>query len=855
MSISPKSKTLIIVESPTKARTIERFLDGEYDVVASNGHVRDLPAKNTEVPKEQRYKVVGVDVDKDFAPVYVVPDRKQRDVTQLKAAAKDATRILLATDEDREGESIGWHVLQLIKPKKGIPVERIVFHEVTKEAIQQALQNPRSVDNDLVRAQEARRILDRLFGYSLSPLVGQKVQQGLSAGRVQSVAVRLCVLRERERMAHTSAAYWDLAATLDAGGTQVTVELYSVGGVQIADGNAFASDGTLKDPKRLWLKMEDVERLAERLDGHEPWTVTRVEKNPGTMKAPTPFTTSSLQIEANRKLNFSSSKTMSVAQRLFEGKDLGSERVGLITYHRTDSLSLSERAIEEARRLISSQYGAEYLPEKPRLYKTSAKGAQEAHEAIRPTSADRKPADIARFLDDDERRLYDLIWKRTVACQMKDAQVERTQVEVTADDCVFRASGKRIVFPGFLRAYVEGADDPNAELGDKEKILPAMSESQVLKFVSLEMLDHATKPPARYTEASLVKKLEEEGIGRPSTYASIIKTIQDRGYVYSESKALIPTFTAFAATQLLEERFPVLVDLKFTAHMEQELDDVAEGKISWTTPLKEFYFGENSNGIAERVTAAKADPTFPFVDLGGGITVRFGRKGPFLAKGPEGETITADVPDRVPPADLTTEKAEELLQARAEWKPDEGRSLGQDEEGAEMTLLVGRYGPYIKVASEKPRNVSLPKDVNPEDIDEDLARKFAKLPRTVGKSEGEDIVAAIGPYGPYLKRGKDYRNLDTWAELLDIDLEKAEAIYAQPKAVRGAAKSELRDLGGGVRVMKGRYGPYVTDGHTNATLPKGIEPGEIELDAALALLEKKKSAGPAKPKKFRRKSS
>ncbi len=855
MSTNSKSKTLIIVESPTKARTIERFLEGEYSVVASNGHVRDLPTKNTEVPKEQRYKVVGVDVDKDFAPVYVVPDRKQRDVAQLKAAAKDATRILLATDEDREGESIGWHVLQLIKPKKGIPVERIVFHEVTKEAIRAALLNPRSVDTDLVRAQEARRILDRLFGYSLSPLVGQKVQQGLSAGRVQSVAVRLCVIRERERMAFVPAGYWDLSADLDAGGTAVTVELYSVGGIPIADGNAFAADGTLKDPKRLWLKQEDVARLAQKLDGHEPWTVSRIEKSPGTMKAPTPFTTSSLQIEANRKLNFSSSRTMSVAQRLFEGKDLGSERVGLITYHRTDSLSLSERAVSEARKLIESQYGAEYLPDKPRLYRTSAKGAQEAHEAIRPTSADRKPADIARFLDDDERRLYDLIWKRTVACQMKDAQVERTQVDVTADDCVFRASGKRIVFPGFLRAYVEGADDPNAELGDKEKILPAMSERQVLKLVSLDILAHTTKPPARYTEASLVKKLEEEGIGRPSTYASIIKTIQDRGYVNSESKALIPTFTAFAATQLLEDRFPELVDLKFTAHMEQELDDVAEGKIPWTTPLKEFYFGEDSNGIAERVTAAKNEAPFQFVDLGGGVTVRFGRKGPFLAKGPEGETVTADVPEGVPPADLTVEKVEELLRARADWTPDEGRALGTDEQGNAMVLLVGRYGPYIKIESPKPRNVSLPKDIDTNEIDEQLARKLATLPRKLGTSQGEEVTAAIGPYGPYVKRGKDYRNLDSWRDTLALDLERAEAIFAQPKVGRAAGKSELKDLGGGVKVMQGRYGPYVTDGETNATLPKGTDPLDLDADTASELLAKKRAAGPAKPRKFRRKKA
>ena len=847
------SKTLIIVESPTKARTIERFLGSEYEVIASNGHVRDLPAKNSEAPEGKRFKVVGVDVENNFEPVYVIPDRKGKSVDLLKRAAKDAESILLATDEDREGESIGWHVLQLIKPKKGTAIARIVFHEITKGAIEEALKSPRQVDEDLVRAQEARRILDRLFGYTLSPLVGLKIQQGLSAGRVQSVAVRLTVMRERERMKFNPAIYWDLKANVKAAEGAFETELHSVGGRPIADGNAFSPQGELQDSKRLWLKADEASALAKKLEVHKPWTVTRVDKSPGTTKAPTPFTTSSLQIEANRKLNFTSSKTMAVAQRLFEGKDIGSEQVGLITYHRTDSLSLSPSAIDEARKLIARQYGNEYVPDKARVYKTSAKGAQEAHEAIRPTSLGRLPADIAKYLDNDERRLYDLIWKRMMACQMKDAQIERTQVDVTADDCIFRASGKRIVFPGFLRAYVEGADDPSAELGDKEKVLPPLSVGDVLDLLSLGAFEHSTKPPARYTEATLVKKLEDEGIGRPSTYASIIKTIIDRGYVFVESKALVPTFQAFAATSLLEERFPDLVDLKFTAHMEQELDQVAEGKSKWTDVLKEFFYGEGTDGIWNRVAVAKKEAEYPTVDLGGGILVRFGRKGPFLSKGPEGDTITADVPENVPPADLTTERAEEILKARLEWTPDTGKQLGTDENGNTMSLVNGRFGPYIKVEidGDKPKNVSIPKDIDVEEIDENLARQFASMPKKIGEIEGDPVTVAIGKYGPYVQKGKEFRNPETWRELLTMDVDKAAALFAQPKTTKAR---QAKDLGEGIQLLAGRFGPYVTDGTINATIPKSIDPDSVDLEKAKELIEKKREAGPStRPKRIIRK--
>jgi DNA topoisomerase-1 len=844
MSKTDKSKTLIIVESPTKARTIERFLGEEYDVVASNGHVRDLPTKNSEVPQEHRHKVVGVDIENNFEPVYVIPDRKERNVSDLRKAARDADRILLATDEDREGESIGWHVLQLIKPRKATPIGRIVFHEITREAIERALQTPRQVDEDLVRAQEARRVLDRLFGYTLSPLVGLKVQQGLSAGRVQSVAVRLTVMRERERMGFVSAAYWDLKATVNSHGSSFDVELFKVGSETIADSSSFSAEGGLQAGNRLWLIEQDAIALVDRLRAVEPWKVEKVATSPGTLKAPPPFTTSSLQIEANRKLHFSSSKTMAVAQRLFEGKDIGSEQVGLITYHRTDSLSLSERAVDEARKLIASHYGPEYLPEKPRAFKTKAKGAQEAHEAIRPTSLERLPAQIASYLDNDERKLYELIWKRTMACQMSDARIERTQVEVRADDCLFRAAGKRIIFPGFLRAYVEGSDDPNAELGDKEAILPHLEPGQEVDLQELAPIEHVTKPPARYTEASLVKKLEDEGIGRPSTYASIIKTIQERGYVFQEGKALVPTFQAFAATQLLEDRFADLVDLKFTAHMEEELDAVAEGKTKWTDVLKEFYFGERTHGIAERVAAARTEAPYPTVDLGGGILVRFGRKGPFLSKGTDGETVTADVPEKIPPADLTVERAAEALQARSEWTPDTGRALGEDEEGNKMILTTGRYGPYIKIESGTPRNVSIPRDLPADEIDADTARLLAKLPRIVGSADGVEIAAAIGPHGPYIKRGKEYRSLENWREAATIDLESAVAKFAEPKPNRKAGSA--KDLGEGIQLLDGRYGPYVSDGETNATIPKGIEIAHLDLATAKDLLAKKKLAGPSK---------
>jgi DNA topoisomerase-1 len=545
---------------------------------------------------------------------------------------------------------------------------------------------------------------------------------------------------------------------------------------------------------------------------------------------------------------------MSVAQRLFEGKDIGSEQVGLITYHRTDSLSLSERAVEEARKQILTQYGSEFLPDKPRVYKTKAKGAQEAHEAIRPTSLERLPADMSKYLDSDERKLYDLIWKRTMASQMNDARIERTQVEVRADDCSFRAAGKRILFPGFLRAYVEGSDDPNAELGDKEAVLPELKEGQEVELKRLEPVEHATKPPARYTEASLVKKLEDEGIGRPSTYASIIKTIQDRGYVFQEGKALVPTFQAFAATQLLEDRFADLVDLKFTAHMEEELDQVAEGRTKWTDVLREFYFGERSDGIAERVAVARTEAPYPTVDLGGGILVRFGRKGPFLSRGADGEAITADVPEKVPPADLTTERASEVLQARVEWTPDPGKSIGTDADGNGMVLTSGRFGHYIKLESDPPRNVSIPKDLAPENVDEATARLLATLPRIVGDIDGVEVTAAIGPHGPYIKKGREYRSLDGWKDATDIDIETAKAKFAEPKTTKKAAAA--KDLGEGIKLLEGRYGPYVTDGETNATIPKGTDPATVDLTAAQELIAKKKAAGPTpKRGRFKRKKA
>lgn len=862
-------KTLVIVESPAKARTISRFLGSDYRVEASFGHVRDLPEKASDVPekfKGKKWGKLGVDVEGDFEPVYIVTADKKRHVTNLKDAAKSVDRLLLATDEDREGESISWHILELLKPKKSVDVQRIVFHEITPEAIKEALANPRSVDEALVKAQETRRILDRLYGYTISPLLWKKVGPKLSAGRVQSVAVRLVVMRERERREFVVSDYSSVTAELQSKDGSLKGRLHAVGKQTVATGASFGSDGTLESPNTTrWLKQGDARSLAEGLREESPWTATKVETKPGVENPPVPFMTSTLQQEANRKLGFSARQTMQVAQQLYEGIDIGSGAVGLITYMRTDSLALADRAVKDIRQHVTESYGAEYLPDKPKVYKSKAKNAQEAHEAVRPTEVSRTPASIKNKLTRDQFALYDLIWKRTLACQMKPAQVERTRIETTVvyqgDDHLFVSSGKRIAFPGFLRVYVEGSDDPEAELGDKETVLPEVKQGEVLKALSVTSEDHQTRPPARYTEASLVKKLEQEGVGRPSTYASIIGTIQDRGYVFKASGSLVPTFTAFAVTELLENNFDTLVDLQFTAKMEEELDDIADGERDPVKHLRDFYYGiDGEPGIVEKVDKQGPNIPYPMIPLGNDVVVRIGRNGPFIQRGDGGPGNTASIPEDLAPADLTLEKAEELLAARKEGPV----AVGTDPTtGRAVYHKKGRYCDYLEVEPEEgddstPKRVTLPPNFDPSSADAEHLALLLSYPRTIGKhpENGEDIVLALGRYGPYLTAGDKRANTGDWLESAKMDLDGAiKALEEGGTRGRSSKPEALKEFGkldgveGEVRLMSGRYGPYVTDGTTNATLPRGTDPDSLTPEQAVELIKAKAAAGPSKKRR------
>src|SRR5689334_10356992 len=677
------AKPLVIVESPAKAKTLGRFLGSKYRVEASYGHIRDLPESAAEVPKEIKEKEwgrLGVDVDSDFKPYYVVPNDKKKQVAHLKTALKDASEILLATDPDREGEAISWHLTQVLKPK--VPVRRIVFHEITEDAVKEALGNPSAVNEDLVRAQESRRILDRLYGYTLSPVLWKKVQTGLSAGRVQSVAVRLIVEREEERRAFRSAAYWDLEAKLRGEGREFVATLTRVDEKRIASGKDFdATTGALKNPNVRLLDEAAAGALVEAVRQNLPWQVTSVEAKPGVERPSPPFTTSTLTQEASRKLGFSTERTMQIAQRLFQGIDLGDGEMGLITYHRTDSTTLSDKALNESARVIKEMFGDEYY-DGARRYQTRVKNAQEAHEAIRPAAFNLAPSQIERVLDPDDFKLYDLIWKRTMASQMVDARVLRTTIEFTAkgaggEAAVFSASGKAIEFAGFRRAYVEGSDDPAAELEEQESILPQCKvgdrvdrEGTAVTLVDTEPKRHDTTPPARFTEASLIKELERLGIGRPSTYAPTIATIVRRGYVQRQNKALVPSFTAFAVTKLLREHFGDFVETDFTAEMEEDLDEISRGEREWIEFLRQFYFGDTKHrGLltAAEDGAEKAD--YPLLDLGTDeesgepVRIRIGRFGPFVQVGSGGPGRTASLPDEIPPADLTLERAMELVRA------------------------------------------------------------------------------------------------------------------------------------------------------------------------------------------------
>ncbi|MGW3561191.1 type I DNA topoisomerase [Streptomyces sp. NPDC000963] len=889
--MSPTSETahggrrLVIVESPAKAKTIKGYLGPGYVVEASVGHIRDLPSGAAEVPEKYTGEVrrLGVDVEHDFQPVYVVNADKKAQVRKLKELLAESDELYLATDEDREGEAIAWHLQEVLKPK--VPVHRMVFHEITKDAIQAAVANPRELNQRMVDAQETRRILDRLYGYEVSPVLWKKVMPRLSAGRVQSVATRLVVERERERIAFRSAEYWDLTGTFGTGRTgdasdpsSLVARLASVDGRRVAQGRDFGPDGRLKTANVLHLDEQNARALAAAL-ADTAFAVRSVESKPYRRSPYAPFRTTTLQQEASRKLGFGAKATMQVAQKLYEN--------GFITYMRTDSTILSDTAVSAARAQVTHLYGADYLPEKPRVYAGKVKNAQEAHEAIRP-SGDRFRTPAETGLTGDQFKLYELIWKRTVASQMKDATGNSVTVRIggrSSDgrDAEFSASGKTITFHGFMKAYVEGADDPNAELDDRERRLPQVAEGDPLTAEEITADGHATKPPARYTEASLVKELEEREIGRPSTYASIIGTILDRGYVFKKGTALVPSFLSFAVVNLLEKHFGRLVDYDFTARMEDDLDRIARGEAQAVPWLKRFYFGEGATsgeggaadagngdgdhlgGLKELVTDlgaidAREISSFP---VGNGIVLRVGRYGPYVERGEkdaEGHQ-RADVPDDLAPDELTVELAEELLA-----KPSGDFELGTDPaSGHQIVAKDGRYGPYVtEILPEgtpktgknavKPRTASLFKSMSLDTVTLEDALRLMSLPRVVGAdAEGVEITAQNGRYGPYLKKGTDSRSLTDEEQLFTITLDEALAIYAQPKQRgRAAAKPPLKELGTDpvsekpVVVKDGRFGPYVTDGETNATLRTGDSVETITPERGYELLAEKRAKAPAK---------
>ena len=899
---------LVIVESPAKARTIARFLGDDYVVESSVGHIRDLPARAAEVPetyKKEKWASLGVDVHNHFKPLYVVSANKKDHVRHLKAALKDASELYLATDEDREGEAIAWHLLEVLNPK--VPVKRMVFHEITPEAIQHAIDHPRELDRRLVDAQEARRIFDRLYGYEVSPVLWKKIQRGLSAGRVQSVAIRIVVERERERMAFNSAAYWDLEAafepTVGEDRRKFTGTLVSVDGTRVASGRDFDESGRLSREDVVVLDEAATVGLRDGLVD-QPVSVASVERKPYTRKPYAPFITSSLQVEAGRKLRFSSSQTMSLAQSLYQN--------GFITYMRTDSTTLSETALTAARNQIRERYGAAYLPDAPRQYTKKVKNAQEAHEAIRPAGDTfRTPEEVRNQLNTQEFRLYELIWQRTIASQMTDARGESVSVRLgaTTNDgrpVEFAASGRTIQFPGFLRAYVEASDE-GGEADDSEKVLPDLNEGDLVRTLEMEIKHHETQPPSRYTEASLVKRLEELGVGRPSTYAATISTILDRGYVRKKGSALVPSFTAFAVVTLLERHFADLVDYALTARMEDDLDRIARGDADAEPWLTRFYWGVNGvggldgsdggpEGGPDKMDGAGASANgdgeahhvernadaglkalvsdigdidardVNSIPLGADpdgvpIVARVGRYGPYLQRGED----TAGIPDDMAPDELTVERSLELLAA-----PSGDRELGvHPDTGLTVFLKAGRFGPYVQMGEHddetgmKPATSSLFSTMDPSTLTLDDAVRLLSLPRIVGvdPSDGEEISAQNGRYGPYIKKGNDSRTIESEEQLFTITLEDAQAIFAQPKMRRGqVAKPPLADLGPDpdsgrqIVVKEGRFGPYVTDGETNASLRKGDLPTELTLERAMELLAERRAAGPSKKKASARKA-
>lgn len=843
---------LVIVESPTKAKTIRKFLGRDYVVESCMGHIRDLPQSAKDIPekvKKEKWAQLGVNVDKNFEPLYCVPKDKLKVVKNLKDKLEDASELYLATDEDREGESISWHLLEVLKPK--VPTKRMVFHEITKEAIQKALKDTRQIDLNLVRAQEARRILDRLVGYTISPLLWKKVAYGLSAGRVQSVAVRLIAERELERVRFKKSAYWGVLAELSKDGVAFESRLQQYKNQRIATGKDFDGlTGQLTAGKDVLVLDEKLSaQLAQALKTGA-WTVSEVEEKPTFRKPAAPFITSTLQQESNRKLGLSSRETMQVAQKLYEQ--------GFITYMRTDSTFLSEEAIKASRDCIKSKYGNEYLTPQPRNYAAKkVKGAQEAHEAIRPAGN--------QFMDPDETgltgtqfRLYDMIWKRTIASQMVDARQKQVSAKIQVGEALFGASGMTIEFPGFLRAYVEGSDDPEADLAEREVRLPALKIKDAVKCAKLDPTSHETKPPARYTEASLVQTMEKEGIGRPSTYASVIGTIIDRGYVRKNGTALVPTFTAMIVSKLLSSYLTEYVDLGFTSGMEQSLDNIAEGDLDWEKYLASIYKGPKGLRALVDAQEEKINPDEArTMTLEGMDRYKFhvGRYGAYLTSTRDGQDVSASVPDNESPADITPEIAEKLI----DQKINGADALGKDPKtGLPVYVLSGRYGPYVQLGDvspedDKPKRASLPPNTQPEQVDLAMALELLALPKTLGEhpGTGKEVKAGLGRFGPFVVHDGDYRSIPKGESIFTMTFERAMEMLSQPKKGRGRAAA-LKDLGAhpdsgeSIQVFNGPYGPYIKCGKVNASLPEGSTPDTITLEQAMGLINEKGGVKKAK---------
>jgi DNA topoisomerase-1 len=867
---------LVIVESPAKAKTISGYLGKDYEVLASIGHIRDLVPNAKNLPTEVKklwWADYGIDVDKDFEPYYEVPKEKASQVSKLRAALKDKDELVLATDEDREGEAISWHLLEVLKPTKKQKVSRIAFHEITKEAIQRAVASPRSIDMDLVEAQEARRMLDRLYGYTLSPVLWSKVTKNLSAGRVQSPAVKLVVEREKARRDFVSAEFWDLRARFQAATGMFQADLVDVAGQRVASGRDFDENTGKLNTKGnvIWIDAATAAELATAARNAKPYIVESLTEKEAQQKPQAPFMTTTLQQDANRKFAYAADRTMRIAQTLYEGVEIGGETAGLITYMRTDSLTLSEDALRSVRGYIAKHY-PDAQTEKPVKYTNKVKNAQEAHEAIRPTDVNRSPDKVRGFLTDDQFKIYSLIWQRTVACQMKPARMLRTEAKIGVESAkghlVFQANGSQVLDPGYLSVYLEGKDEEE----DSDRILPRMKENQEVDLAGLDPSEHHTMPPARYTDATLIRKLEELGIGRPSTYASIISVIIDRGYVRKVGKQLVPTWRAFMAMEVLDVNFSELMDFGFTAKLDDVLDEISEGKANSKDYLKEFFMGDAEKpGLKPMVEERRLQIPFPNLEIGKDetsgemIRVRTGKDGSAFLQLGEQKTY-ANIPDDLAPADLTLQKAKDLFAEKA----PAAESIGTHPESGRNLLLKFRTGYYLEVertpeeieSKVKPTWISLPPGVTPQELSQADLDMLCGFPRLIGKDGSNEVWFKMGKFGPYVESGTERRNVEDWRKGGSLTLEEAQQILSQPKTSGGGAKKgalkefgELPGAAGPVKVMTGFYGPYVTDGETNATIPKSIDPLELTVEQAQDLLQKKREAGPSTKKRgFKKKA-